>query len=212
MIARINDELGIPVIAPRIPNAIQAALRFYEAERFWFTEGESTASTVVGQQNYAVPTDYLEGDMMTVTDDDLRYRLKRRPWTWYRAKLIDPDFKARPDDWAYYADQFWLYPIPDKVYTLTLSYLQRLTVPTSYTDTTDWFTHGEELIRSRAKYDLLMHSAPEKDHNMIQRMERAEQRALFNLRAKSEQKTATSIMSYDDGLLASRGNYNINYQ
>ena len=60
--ARINDELAVPAVAARIPNAIQAAIRFYEAERFWFTEGESTASTAQSQQAYAMPTDFLEAD------------------------------------------------------------------------------------------------------------------------------------------------------
>ncbi|MGI9489092.1 MAG: hypothetical protein ACR2RF_25045 [Geminicoccaceae bacterium] len=214
MIARIADELSSPVIVNRIPNAIQAAIRYFESERFWFNEGESTASTVISQASYAMPTDFLEPDLLTLTDTDenVRYILTRRPWEWLRSHLIDPDTVARPDDWAYYADQIWLFPIPDQVYTLTLSFLKRQSALSAYTDTNDWMVHGEELIRSRAKWDLLMHSMPEKDHNMIQAMERAERRALFNLRGKSEQKIASGKLSFDDGLIVTRGHYNINYQ
>jgi hypothetical protein len=214
MIARIADELALPAVAARIPNAIQAAIRFYESERFWFNEAESTASTVVSQQNYAMPTDFLEADILTVTDtdEDVRYKLTRRSWDWLRGHLLDPDSRARPDDWSYYADQIWLYPVPDQVYTLTLSYLKRLSALSAYADTNEWMVHGEELVRSRAKWDLLLHSAPDKNAPLIVAMQQAEKEALKNLRSKSAQKIATDKLRFDDGLLASRGHYNINYQ
>jgi len=212
MIARITDEINRPEILARIPNAIQSAIRYYESERFWFSEGESTASTVIGQQSYAVPTDLLEPDKLTLTDTtpNIRYTLRRRSWAWLRAHLIDPDTTAQPDDWAYYADQIWLYPIPEEVYTLTLSFLKRATALSAYTDTNDWMVHGEELIRSRAKWDLLAHSANDPQAAMV--MAQAEERALYNLRGKSEQKISTPQLSYDDGLMPGQGRYNINYQ
>jgi len=212
MTARINDELGDARSSGRIPNAIQAAIRFYESERFWFNEGESCASTVVDQQAYATPTDYLEPDSLTVTDtvEDVRYTLTRRSWSWIRLHLIDQDTKTRPDDWAYYADQIWLYPVPDQVYTLTMSYLKRLDTLSAFTDTNEWMTHGEELIRSRAKWDLLLHTI--RDYDAAQSMAGAVEDALFNLRGKSEQKISSGKMSFDDGLMTNRGSYNINYQ
>ncbi len=211
LIARINDELAIPAIAARIPNAIQAAIRFNESERLWFNEGESTTSTVADQQAYAMPTDFLEGESLTLTQGTIRYLLKRRPWSWMRGHNIDTSTTARPRDWSYFADQIYLYPIPDAVYTLTMSYLQRLTALSSHTDTNDWMTHGEELIRERAKYDL-MRQGPVKDLEMAAAFKVVTKDALRNLRAKSEQKIATGRLSFDPALTGGGDAYNINYQ
>jgi hypothetical protein len=212
MIARINDELALPMVAARIPNAIQAAIRYYESERLWFNEGESTASTVASQQAYAMPTDFLEPDVLTITytTDNIRFTLKRRPWSWMRLHQIDPDTTSRPRDWSYYADQIWLYPIPDQVYTLTMSHLKRLAALSAFADTNEWMTHGEELIRTRAEWDLLFHTA--KNYKAAEALERAVEKALSNLRGKSSQKISTGKLSFDDGLMTSRGNYQILYQ
>ena len=210
MIARVNDELAFPAVAARIPNAIQAAIRFYEGQRFWFNEGESTASTVASQQAYAMPTDFLEGDSLTITQSSIRYPLKRRPWSWLRRHNIDTGTTARPQDWSYYADQIWLYPVPDKVYTLTFSFLQRLDALSAFADTNDWMVHGEELIRERAKYDL-MRQGPARDLEMAAALKVCVDDALRNLQAKSEQKISTGRLSFDDALVG-RGAYNINYQ
>ncbi len=208
--ARINDELAIPAVAARIPNAIQAAIRFYESERFWFTEGESTASTVASQQAYAMPTDFLEADYLTVTRSDIRYTLKRRPWSWLRRQDIDGNLETLPKNWSYFADQMWLYPIPDKVYTLTISFLKRLAVLSAFADTNDWMTHGEELIRERAKYDLVS-QGPARDMEMAAILKVRVDDAFDNLRGKSEQKIATGRLSFDPALVG-RGAYNINYE
>ncbi len=211
LIARINDELAVAAVAARIPNAIQSAIRFYESERLWFTEGESTSSTVAGQQQQAMPTDFLEGDSLTLTVDNIRYLLKRRPWSWMRGHNIDTLTTSRPTDWSYFADQIYMFPIPDLVYTLTMSYLQRLAALSGFTDTNAWMVHGEELIRERAKYDL-MRQGPGKDLEMAALFKITSEDALRNLRAKSEQKIATGRLSFDPALTGGSGDYNVTYQ
>ncbi|MHA1555092.1 MAG: phage adaptor protein [Alphaproteobacteria bacterium] len=211
MITRVADELAFPAVVARIPNAIQAATRFYESERFWFNEGESTASTVADQQAYAMPTDFLEAESLTLTDSSVRYPIKRRPWSWMRRNNLITSVTARPCDWAYFADQIFLYPIPDAVYTLTISFLKRQSAISAYTDTNDWMVHGEELIRERAKYDL-MRQGPARDLEMAGVLKGCVEEALSNLRAKSEQKIATPRLSLDGALTAGGDGYNINWQ
>ena len=212
MIARIADEMARPELVARIPSAIQAAIRHYEGERFWFKEGESTALTVIGQANYALPSDFIEPDILTVTEsaEAFRYTLKRRSWAWLRSNEVLTDTTSRPDNWAYYADQIWLYPQPDKVYTLTMSFLQRLDTLSAFSDTNDWMTHGEELIRFKSKKDLYLYEPA--NIPMAQAMGLLEKDALENLQAKSEQKIASGTLSYDPALSRTRGGYNINYQ
>ncbi|MGL4559846.1 MAG: hypothetical protein ACRCV5_20305, partial [Afipia sp.] len=55
--------------------------------------------------------------------------------------------------------QIRLYPIPDAVYTVTLSYLQKIAEPASDGDSNAWTEEAEELIRASAirrlrRYDL----------------------------------------------------------
>lgn len=210
MIRRINDECAWPEVSARIPNAIQAALRYYEGQRFWFNEGSATASTVADQQAYAVPTDLIEVESLTVTNSGIEYPMKRRPWSWMRERDISSS-TGLPRNWSYFADQLYLWVVPDAVYTLTMSFAKRLTAPSALTDTSAWFTHGEELIRRRAEADLASHpSIKEYDAAAFFRIE--EERALMNLRAKSEQKISTGRLSLDPSLVCDDGTYDINYQ
>ncbi len=204
---RIANELALPSVAGRIRAAVLSAIRFYEQERFWFLEGEATAPTVAGQANYATPTDLLETDALTVTDGGTRHALVQRPWKWLRDRATSNGSAGRPDAWALYANEYWLYPVPDKVYTLTSSYLRRLTELSAGIDTNDWLTHGEELIRSRAKYDLLLHSAA--DPSAAAAMRIAADEARDNLLEKSHRKIRSGPAAVDRAIVG-RGGFDIN--
>ena len=208
--ARINDELGRSEVVGRIPNAVLSARRFYESQRFWFLEGEATASTVADQQDYDVPSDFLEADQITLTKSNIRYPLKRRPWSWLRYRNIDTVVTSQPWNWSYYCDQIWLWPVPDEVYTLQISYLKRLTALSADADTDDWLTHGEELVRNRALYELCKHPTV-RDFEAAAVFKSCTDEAFKNLRSKSEQKISTGRLSLDDAL-AGDGAYNISYQ
>lgn len=207
---RIASEISHPEVAARIPDAIQAAIRHFEGERLWFNEGEKTASTVVGQRAYAVPTDLIEIDALTLTNADRREPMKRRPWEWIRLNDWDTSYTAEPGEWAYYADQLYLYPSPNAVYTLTMSCLQRLDALSGFTDTNAWMTHGEELIRNRAKSDLLLQT-PVRDLELSLIYENRAEKERRKLRQKSESKISTGRLSLDPALVDATF-YNINWE
>lgn len=152
---RIASELKRSNLTSQIPLAIQSAIRYYEAKRFWFNEGEATTSTSTGTPNVAAPSDLIAMDTLTITVNSWRYPITPRTWQWYRdTQTLATLYTNRPTDYAYYADQLWLYPTPDAAYTLTLSYHKKLTTLSATTDTNAWVADMEELIRSRAKWDL----------------------------------------------------------
>ena len=186
---RIADELSRSDLAAQIRNAVQSAIAFHESERFWFNEGESTAATAAGTQAYAVPADFLEADALTLTASGNRHPLTMRPWAWMRDIDVAAASRGRPGDWAYYADDIWLYPVPDGVYTLTLSYLKRLAALSASGDTNAWMTFGEELIRARAKADIFAHVL--RDYDEALAMKQLETEALANLRVKSAKKLSS---------------------
>lgn len=151
--ARIQDELVRTDLASQTLLEIQSAIRHYERQSFWFNEGQATSATVTATPNYAVPTDLLEIDNITITYSGHPYELHRRTWGWYRAIHGDDLNIGRsvPTDYTYFANQLWVYPVPDTVYVLSMGYIKQLPTLVNPTDTNEWMVGGEELIRSRAE-------------------------------------------------------------
>lgn len=157
MTARVCDELTRYDLTAQAQNAIQSAIHFYENTPLWFNEEISTASTVNAQQYYALPSDFMRDRSLTCLVTVTAYPLKRRTHhtldKWF---INSTNFTGYPGDYSIYQQQIRLYPIPNGVYTLTLSYIKSLSALANDTDTNAWMVEGEELIRSRAQYDLCM--------------------------------------------------------
>lgn len=190
---RIADEIARDDLTAQIRDAIQSAIRLHEFERFWFNEAEATAPTVASQAAYAVPSDFLEADALTLSVSGNRYPLCARTYDWIRSVAVAAAGRGRPSCWAYYADQLWLYPVPDGAYTLTLSYLKRLPPLALSGDSNAWMTHGEELIRARAKAALYANVIRDFDEAIA--MKAVETEALANLRIKSAKKISTGRLA-----------------
>ncbi len=161
MQTRIADELDRGDLTAQIKKAILSAIAFYERKKFYFTESSGTTfSTVIGQEFYgssdlaAIATspmiDVLRGNYV-----GLRVDLTKRAWEYIDDISVLTTSKARPMDWAYRAQQIRLYPIPDAVYTMTIVHLPRLAALSADGDSNAWTNDAEELIRSRAKVDVM---------------------------------------------------------
>lgn len=61
---------------------------------------------------------------------------------------------SQPVQFAYYQDRILLYPTPNAVYGLILSYVRRLTTLSADADNNGWTNFAEPVIRSRAKWDI----------------------------------------------------------
>lgn len=157
---RIADELDRSDLASQIKKAIVSAVKHYERKSFYFSETSFTFSTVAGQRNYgsadaaAIATS-PSIDRLNGTFYSLRQDLTKKPFAEIDQKTGILSFRAWPEEWAYYAQQIWLYPIPDAAYTITAYDVPRLTELSADADFNAWTNDAEELIRSRAKLDLL---------------------------------------------------------
>jgi len=110
-----------------------------------------------------------------------------------------------PDYYAYFAEKVWLSPIPNdsSVDTVRIDYIKDLGIPNyafvgstwkffqpgsqapllnSFTNR--WLSDAEELIRTRAKYDLYQHYYDDAEN--AQKMAQHESVALGNLRSKQQ--------------------------
>lgn len=151
MQTRIATEIVRDNVNTEIKSAIQSAIKHYEIERFWFNETTATSSTAVNQDRYPVPLDLIELDTLKVMVNGEYWPLERRDWPYVNDGY---NTNGPPTDFAIYRDELYLYPTPDAVYTLTMAYVKSLSTLTADSDTNEWMTKAEILIRSRAKYDL----------------------------------------------------------
>lgn len=143
-----------------INEAINAAIEDYENRRYVFNEGLDTSlSTVVGQSEYALPSDVLTVDQVQYLFAGHLYRLQRQSYEWYVEALVNQTAQVGPSNhYTIYERKLFLYPIPDLVTTLTISGIMRqANVPlTNDSDSNAWTNEARQMIRARAKMDLFM--------------------------------------------------------
>lgn len=192
MQAEIAGDLTITGLTSEIKLAIQSAIRHYEQYRFWFNEGKATASTVNGTKSIAVPTDLIEEDTITITINSRVYELEKKTYQ-YIESIDTGGITGYPTIYANYADQWWLYPVPNGVYTLSASYLKRLSALSADADTNAWMTKADNLISVRAMREILIHKVQDipKADSLIP----FEQQALEALISETERKMASGKLS-----------------
>jgi hypothetical protein len=173
---RIADELGAraDLLVPTpgsntalgpIPAAIQTAIARWERQHFYFNElrQANAFTTAQGQEFYGAATapvaaaliaSLAQLDKATITVSGNRYTLNPRTNQYLEDVSVNPAVLGQPIDYAYFAEQLRLYPIPDNAYPIALLGTERLPPLVNPGDTNSWMTDAEALIRTEAKLDL----------------------------------------------------------
>lgn len=156
--SRIADELARSDLTAQIALEIQSAITHYSRKRFWFNEvNDASFSTVIGQEYYSASDLAAIGTLLEIDSLKLFYSstvripLMPRTWEWFENTSVTTVSTGYPTDYVYYDSKIRLYPIPNVVKTLYLSYVQALPTLSLSADTNAWMTEGEELIRYRAR-------------------------------------------------------------
>src|SRR6266542_1324501 len=108
MIERIKDEIRRPDLGPQIKNAIQSAVKHYEATQFFFNEARAVCTTVRGQAYYELPTDfvYVVGqEALQITVSSRVRDMDLVPWD-YLQQVDSEASTGVPDQWSYFEEQF----------------------------------------------------------------------------------------------------------
>lgn len=102
--------------------------RILQLENVYFMEKTSTTSTVASQQTYTVPTDYKDELIITLVDSDSKRSVLTK-WKGSEPEkgYTDTTKTGKPTNYWLWQDAYYLYPIPDAVYTLSLRYYYYLT-------------------------------------------------------------------------------------
>jgi hypothetical protein len=158
--ADIADELADfgAITADQIKKAIARAITAYEKKPWWFLE-EATASfpTVIGQEYYGsasltiIPKIIELFSVSIVGQNVLIPATDKEIEAW---QVISTS--STPTHYTVFEGQIRLYPIPDAVYTIDLSYSGPIPELASDTDVNAWTTFGESLVRQRAKTIIAM--------------------------------------------------------
>lgn len=188
MQASIATEIFRDDLGPSIATEIARAIRFYQRTRFWFNETRLlTFNTVAGQEFYGAGAEPRIPNLLQI--DYVQATQNSRPMmmTMASAEVLDlwagTPSSGPPSQWAYFEGQLRVYPTPNQAYPIRVACLYRLDVPAASDATSPWVNDAEELIRSRAKRNLYLHSLG--DVNMAQVMKSAEDEALASLLGES---------------------------
>ncbi len=198
---RIADELDRSDLTTQIKRSIQSAIAHYQTQRFWYNETRNISfATVDGTEFYGSSSDsdipnVLFFDALKIAINSTnKYDLKRAPYS-----ELDSDSQSitldegQPVKYAYYAKQIRLYPIPDASYSVYGSAVMSLGDLSLTTDTNNWMTDGEALIRSRAKWDIYTHII--RDPELAQAMKQAELDELREMIAATNSRKATGTLT-----------------
>lgn len=201
LIDRIEDELVRTDLTTQVKRSIVSAINYYEREPWWFLEDrDETFTTSDGQEFYgSADASFIPGlkdiAAVTITINSNRFPLTRRSYEYIETLSVQTTSEGQPQDYCYFANQLRLYPIPDTAYEVRVSYNKNRTTLSATTDTNDWVTTAEELIRCRAKWDLFAHVIREDigANSEAEYMKALEREAYSQLRGEHNSRASTGI-------------------
>jgi hypothetical protein len=113
----------------------------------------ATASTVIGQDSYELPTDFGEAVAMHVVYQNSETVLE--PADWDAIKATYSTVTGVPNYWGFTQNQFMVGPTPDGVYPIKLYYYKTISNLTG-ANTTNWLLTNYPTVYL---YGALMHAA-----------------------------------------------------
>jgi hypothetical protein len=170
-ITTIKEETHWPNEDDAIVRHMVAALRHYRSQRWYFSEKSGTFNTVASQAAYARGTPGYPADLMDI--EDLRvvqgaseWELERISFDEMRQRQFASNVPANvPDAYCMWADTLILNPTPSGILVMNVDYILDSSIDTASGDpidgsdnthTNDYFTRGEELLRTRTIYAMAL--------------------------------------------------------
>lgn len=186
LVTLIRDEVAGAAFTSEIEAAVNRAVTHYSAEPWWFLEYESTATTTGGTATITLPSDYEIIKAMTVTVGGYREPMCAESYDWYLDRLASTSASGEPRHYAIFGETCYLWPTPDQAYTITFSYVRKLS--SALTADNEWSDTAADLIRYRAKWDLYLNE--NQDFEIATLMKGGEMEAYARLRRRSRNRRA----------------------
>lgn len=158
VVEKIREDLNRGSDADtRIKRAICEAIRFYRNKRVGWNLKRAYATLTSGNEYVALPSDWIEADLLRLDQEDRRDVLEEVSYDWIDEENEYALLRGRPMKYAIQHRTLRIYPTPDQTYTLMFSFQYELKdVSESASDlaTNAWLDEGELLIRKHAMGDL----------------------------------------------------------
>lgn len=164
MKARIASELRRSNISDQIAAAIASAIDAYQGTPLFFNESDTVTLTTVANQEFYSSSD--DADIALVESIDYVHLVvssEAFPLRWADKAELDlasqsGTTSAQPYRYGWYNQRLQLYPAPSSAWTVRIGGKFKVAAPASDSEASNpWMTHGETLIRCRAKYELYTH-------------------------------------------------------
>ena len=128
---------------------LQAAIRYYEAQRFYFNEGRVSLTISTSAAYYNIPADFLKPDFISVVVNGTRYEIE--PKTFQEIEYMDLGTETAdpPAFYCVYGQQFRFYPKPQADRVAEVFYQKKLSTLSSTADSNAWTTDAEDLLYAR---------------------------------------------------------------
>lgn len=192
----IADELDRDNLSANIRNAILSAINFYESERFYFDEARATLNTTANQEYYHLPRNFQKADVITLRISNYISSMTERTFDYMERRVRAVGQTGVPCEYTIYASQLRIYPIPNDSYRMEISYQKKLSDISATSDTNAWFTDAWDLIKARAKADVLMNKIRGSDALVeANAMTQREQEELRRLRYETASRRATGFLT-----------------
>jgi len=158
MVRRIREDVnrGSDFDA-RIKQAIVDAIYFYRNSRLGFNIKRARALLTSGNEQVSLPLDWIEADFLRLEEDGMRQTMEEVTYDWIEDRQENDSDRGKPYRYAIQHRELRVYPIPDRSYTLVLSFqyeLQNVSINASDGETNAWLIEAEQLIRKHAQGDL----------------------------------------------------------
>lgn len=156
MRATIADKINRTDLNTQIDLEINRAIEhYYNSERFFFNETSGSFSTVASQEAYTASdaafigtireVDYVKLVVTSTNHQPLELR------TFQDLQRINQGrATGQPSNYAWYQNGFYLYLIPNAVWTVTVFYTKTYTDLVLAADTNDYTVYAEDLIEAHA--------------------------------------------------------------
>jgi hypothetical protein len=177
------------------------AVSYWKQRRFWFNEITDTTTLTESNPTIPLPDDFLVPSIdnaFVIEYSGIRYPLKKVSESQYNAMYLSNGI-GQPFWFSRQAsDQYQVYPIPDRDYTLRRFYLKDYVNLVNANDTNDFTIEAENLI----KYQAAAYGMRDfrQDLNMYESFNQQANREYQNLLVRTRKDNATGTLTISSNL------------
>lgn len=159
-IALEMERSGDATFVAQIGDHINSAIQTYRGRRWWFLEGPTSGTysslTTPGDSYVSLYAGLIELESLRVTVSGQINALDLISFDEMESAYdgVASSTTGQPFKFNIYAGRVRLFPKPDQAYTLTWKGTFDQTTLSASTDTNDWMTTAEPLIRAHTQYTL----------------------------------------------------------